>query len=162
MEALELKPKPLPLAIRVFLLIFISSSIFKYLWFGWYSPSDIFLFLRARLIEAFVATATFSLVMAVPHFQRRFYIRLTDTTLQAPVKKRRFGFAESSTFDLSEISVNRSLRDRLIGTEVVIIAGEPLQIHSVFYGRKSISNLLDDIEQRQKTSHSALNCARSE
>jgi hypothetical protein len=151
METIELKPKPINLAIRVFLLVFISSSIFKYLWFGWYSPADILLFLRARVIEALVATATFSLVLAIPYFQKRFNICLTETTLRAPVKRKRFEFAKPITFDLSEISVSRSLRDRLIGAEVVTADGEPLQIHSIFYGRKSISKLLDAIENRQKT-----------
>ena len=115
-----------------------------------FEMSEVWLFLRGRAIEALVATATFSLALAIPYFQGRFNICLTDTTLRAPVKRKRFGFAKPITFDLSEILVNRSLRDRLIGTQIVTTDGEPLQIHSFFYDRKSISKLLDAIENRQK------------
>jgi hypothetical protein len=164
MEAIELKTKPFPLAIRVFLLVFISTSIFKYLWYGWYFPSDILLFLRARAIESFVATAAFCIVSVIPFFRGCFNIRLTDKTLQAPAARWK-----SITVNLSDISVNRSLRDRLNGTQVVTTDGEHLQIHSVFYDRKSISNLLDDIERRKinmnhpnPRTHSIADPARSE
>jgi hypothetical protein len=150
METIELKPKPVKIAIKVFVGMFIYFFLMKILRYGMFEVSEIWLFLRARAIEALVATATFSLVAAIPYFQGRFNVRLTDTTLQAPIKKRRFGVAELNTLDLSEISVNRSLRDRLIGTQVVTADGEPLQIRLFFYDRKSISKLLDDIERRQK------------
>jgi hypothetical protein len=151
MNNIELKPNPVKLATKVFLIMFISLSIKTVLQYGMFEMSEIWLFLRGRAIEALVATATFSLVLAIPYFQKRFNICLTDTTLRAPVKRKRLEFAKPITFDLSEISVSRSLRDRLIGTEVVTADGELLQIHSFFYDRKSISKLLDAIENRQKT-----------
>lgn len=151
MENIELKPTPVKLATKVFVTMFISFSIKTVLQYGMFEMSEVWLFLRGRVIEALVATATFSLVLAIPYFQGRFNILLTDTKLQAPVKRKRFEFAKPIMFDLSEILVNRSLRDRLIGTQVVTNDGEPLQIHSFFYDRKSISKLLDAIENRQKT-----------
>lgn len=151
MENIELKPNPAKIATKVFVTMFILFVIKTVMRYGMFDGSEVWLFLCGRAIEALVATATFSLVLAIPYFQKRFNICLTDTTLRAPVKRKRFEFAKPITFDLSEISVSRSLRDRLIGTEVVTADGEPLQIHSFFYDRKSISKLLDAIENRQKT-----------
>lgn len=153
METIELKPRPLHLT-RVLLLLFISCSIMEYMLYGWYEASDVFFFSRARLIGGAVAIAMVSLGFAIPFFQGRFNICLTGTTLRAPVRKRIFLFPESTIFDVSEISVNRSWRDRLIGTQIVTTDGEPLQIYSCFYGHRSILKLLDAIESRQKYKNS--------
>ncbi len=151
MENIELKPNPAKIGTKVFVTTFILFAINTVVRYGMFEMSEVWLFLRGRAIEALVATATFSLVLAIPYLQGRFNICLTDTTLRAPVKRKRFEFAKPITFHLSEILINRSLRDRLIGTQVVTSNGEPLQIHSFFYDRKSISKLLDAIEDRQKT-----------
>ncbi len=150
MENIELQPNPAKIATKVFVTMFILFAIKTVVRYGMFDGSEAWLFLRGRAIEALVATATFSLVLVIPYFKGRFNVLLMDTTLQAPTKKS-FGFTKTSVIDLSEISINRSLRDRLIGTQIVTNDGEPLQIHSFFYDRKSISKLLDAIEDRQKT-----------
>ena len=151
MKTIELKPKPFQCAIQVFLFVFVSFSISKYALFGWYSDPDILLFLRARAIEALAGTAAYCLVLAIPVIQGRFDILLGESTLQAPMKKKRLGFIESSSVDLSDLSINRSFRDKLIGTQVVTNSGEPLLIHSLFYNSKAISKLLDEIDRRKES-----------
>jgi len=153
METIELKPKPVQTVVRVFLLVFAMFYLAKHCAYGLSIIHDpeFLLILRARALEALTATATFSLVMAIPYFQGRFNILLTKSTLQAPMKKKRFGFVESSTVDLSDISINRSLRNKLIGTQVMTNDGQPIHIHSFIYNSKAISKLLDEIELKIET-----------
>ncbi|MDF7825332.1 hypothetical protein P4B35_15005 [Pontiellaceae bacterium B12227] len=149
MKTIELRPKPLRHITRTFFSLFITFLLGKLWRYGMFEESEAWLFFQARVIEAFVGTAIFCLVLAIPFSRGRFDIRLTETTLQTPLT-----FWKSITVNLSDLSVNRlpqnpSFRDRLFGTQVVTKDGQPLRIFSS-YPSKSIPNLLDEIERRQE------------
>ena len=149
MQPIEIKPKPFSVALRLFLFTFAMFYLAKHCAYGLniIRDPDFLLILRARAIEAFVSTACFCLVMAVPYLQGKLNIRLMGSTLQAPTQER-FRLLKSSTFDISDLSINRSLRDRLIGSQVVNRDGQFLY-YFLMYNTKAISKLLDEIERRQ-------------
>ena len=151
METIELKPKPFHLALRMFLLVFTMFFLAKHCAYGLSIIHDpeFLLILRARAIEAIVATATFVIVMAIPFCRGYCNIILTETMLQAPTWKIGNRWIPI-TVDLSDVSVSRSLRDRLHGTQLVTNDGQILRISSFFYAPKAVSNLFDEIELRQK------------
>ena len=151
METIEFKYKPASAAIRIFAIWFVLSWLAKHCAYGFsiFSDPDILLILRARAIEALTAAVVFFLASLID-YGKTLNIVLTEKTLQAPMKKRRFELLKSTTVELSDISINRSLRDRLMGTQVITSDGQPVHIHSLFYAPKSISKLLDEIERRQE------------
>ena len=149
METIKLKPKPLLIATRMFLLFFAIYYLAKHCAYGLSIIHDpeFLLILRARAIEALVPTVMISLMMAIPFFRRALNIVLTETTLQAPRWKRGNRW-KSITVDLSDISLSRTLRDRLNGTQIVTNDGDLLYISSFFYPPKTVSKLFDEIERR--------------
>ena len=148
MEMIVLKPKPLRFSIWMFLAVFISFSILKYGLFGWYSDPDIWLFFRARIIEGLVATVTYLLVSSILCPWKNLRIILGGTTIQAPVKK---GVRlKPVVIELSDISISRTFKDWLNGTQLVTREGEVLRIGPLFYAPKAVPHLLDEIEKRQK------------
>ncbi|VGO21642.1 hypothetical protein [Pontiella sulfatireligans] len=110
-----------------------------------FEESEAWLFIRARAIEAFVVTAIFS-VFPIKHRN----ITLTDTTLQAPVRTKRWGVWKSVTVKLTEINLSRAFRDRVYGAQLAAGNGEILDLNPVYYPVRSIPKLLNEIERRQE------------
>jgi len=152
MKTIELKPKLLLFAARTFVMFFALNYLAKHCAYGFsiiHDP-DFWLILRARAIEALVFSLLASILMAIPFFRGSLDIRLDGTTLHAPVWERWKGWKPMAV-DLSDISVSRTLRDRIRGTLLVINNGKNLHISSCLYATGAIPKLLDVIEKRRDT-----------
>lgn len=167
MKIIELKPRSFRFVILIFLMTFIPVSFIKYLEFvcystpdiHWFSQPDIWLFLRARGIEGFIAAAVFFLVYNAVCPWKCLRIILNEKTLQAPMKK---GIRwKSVTVDLSDICVSRTFKDWLNGTQIVTSDGERFLIGSLFYASKAVPHLLDEIERRQGLPYTKTNLERN-
>jgi len=145
METIELKPKRLNLALRVFVVAFLWMFLLKLWQFGLFEKSEMWLVIRARAIEAFVATCVFSIF---PLKYRN--IELTGTTLQAPMKKKRVGLWKSKIVNLSEVNVSHAFIDRICGARLATTDGMLIDINPFFYPIGTIPKLLEEIELRQK------------
>jgi hypothetical protein len=145
MEIIELKPKRLQIAVRVFVTAFIWHLVMMLWRHGLCDQSEIWLFLRARGVEALLVTA---LASCFPLRYRD--IELTGTTLRAPVKKRRRGW-ESTTVDLNDVVVSRAFVDRVCGAQLITADDRTIDINPFYYPVGSIGRLLDEIELRQQS-----------
>jgi len=145
MEIIELKPKRLNLAMRVFVAMFILMFFLKLWQFGLFEKSELWLVIRARAIEAFVATCVFSI------FPLKYrIIKLTDTTLQAPMKKKGTRLWKSTTVNLSEVNLSHTFIDKICGVRLATADGIMIDINPFFYPIKAIPNLLREVESRQE------------
>jgi len=75
-------------------------------------------------------------------------IVLDETSLRAPLA-RSLCF-KSTTVDLSEIVISRSMIARLHGSQVSTHDGQKIRISSLFYGRKGKLRLIREIESRKE------------
>ena len=106
--------------------------------------------LRARAIEAFVATAIVLLGVFLVSPPKALIVVLSQNTLKAPMKRQGLSLLKSATVDLSEIVVSRYLVDRIFGTQLATNDEEIIQVNSVLYSAHAVRKLLDEIEFRQE------------
>jgi hypothetical protein len=151
-ETTELKPTLGLFATRWFLLSFSILYLAKHCAWGFslFHDPDFLLILRARAIEALVVVTGLTLTMIIPFYKGHLTIILSDSTLQAPASFRKFGNrSKSVSMELSDITVSRSLRDRLRGAQIITHDGQTVWLDYFLYAPKAISKLLDEVERRQ-------------
>lgn len=150
METIQLQPRYLRLAIQMFLMFFAFFFFTKLLRYGFFSCSETWLVLRARAIEALVATVGYSISLAIIFPLKHRNVILTQKTLRAPMKSKGYGWMKATTVDLSEIVISRALIDRLCGAQLATNDGKIIHINSIFYPASTVRKLVDEIELRQK------------
>ncbi len=147
METIELRPNLFRLTIRTFLHSFILFFVTKWWAYGAFNPADTGLVLRARAIEALIVTGV-ALLAILPFLKHRNAL-LTQHSLRARMRNKKFGLWKSNTVDLSEIVISRAFIDRLSGTQVATLDEKIVYINTIFYSKKQVRTFVDEIERRQ-------------
>ncbi len=147
MESIELQPNLFRVVLRSFFYFFILSLVTKVWAYGGFDPADTGLVLRARAIESL--TATGGLFLTIILFLKHRNLILTQNSLRALMKSKRFGLWKSNTVNLSQIVVSHALIDRLCGTQVATRDEKIVHINTFFYSKKQILKFIDEIELRQ-------------
>jgi uncharacterized membrane protein len=126
---------------------------------GLLHPAEVQSTIIGSLIGSFIAALLLPL--------KRHTVILTESTLQAPVRKGLW--LQPVTVNLSKIVLSRNFTSWLIGSQISIRDGDTLRIYPPFHSTKAIRHLFDEIEKRQQTLntpnhrlHSIAGSARSE
>ena len=137
MNDLEIKIKRLRLILLSFVIAFIGPLVTRVLVQGLFPREELLPHVRGAVI------ATFVLFLISIRWKN---IRLTNHTLQAPVKKN-WGY-RFEIVDLAEITVSRSHKDKLLGSQISTKNGGIVRISSLFYSNKDIKKLVSELEKR--------------
>ena len=87
------------------------------------------------------------LALCVIFSHKIFRVTLTESILQAPVRK---GIVlKSMVIDLSEIIISRRFMDWICGSQVVTRNGDVVRVKQLCYTRRQTINLLKEIEIRK-------------
>lgn len=149
MKTINLRAQRFRYTLKTFSAVFIISQTARFLTQGAIPFDEIFSISKigASLVVTFILSL-FSM--------RSMDVLLSESTLQAPVRK---GFRlKSMTIDLSEVVLSRGRLNWFLGSQLSLKNGENFRISVMFYSRKEIQKLFDEIEVRQRSgaTHDAL------